>query len=198
MTAADIIDAWDQPDATHAIHPTRAISETAYWESGKAQAEMLAADIPAGSKVMDFGVGDGRVAIPLKALGYDVTGVDASANMLTALAANEPELTNFQSDGSDLGKHLGRRKFDAVYCLALLIHHDYATGEELIANLRNVVRKGGLLILDWPVSEHPEEGTVWLDVTTWAQDQQDEVCARLGLEPVNSYLPWGVYRAAKA
>lgn len=195
MTAADIIDAWNQPDATHAIHPTRGISEDAYWESGKAQAAMLAADIPAGAKVMDFGVGDGRVAIPMRNLGYDVTGVDASANMLTALAANDPELTQFQSDGSDFGKHLGRRKFDAVYCLALLIHHDYATGEVLIANLRNVVRKGGLLILDWPVAEHPEEGTVWLDVTTWPQDRQDALVERLGLTRIDDGQPWQVFRA---
>lgn len=195
MTAADIIDAWNHPDATHAIHPTRAISEDAYWESGKTQADLLAADIPTGAKVMDFGVGDGRVAIPLRALGYEVTGVDASANMLTALAANEPELNSFQSDGSDLGKHLGRRKFDAVYCLALLIHHDYATGEELIANLRAVVRKGGLLILDWPVSESPEEGTVWLDVTTWPQDRQDALTERLGLTRIDDGQPWQVFRA---
>lgn len=195
MTAADIIDAWNHPDATHAIHPTRGISEDAYWESGKAQAAMLAADIPAGAKVMDFGCGDGRVAIPMRNLGYDVTGVDASANMLDALAANDPELTSFQSDGSDLRSHLGKRKMDAVYCLALLIHHDYSTGEELIANLRTVVKKGGLLILDWPVSEQPEEGTVWLDVTTWAQDRQDQLVERLKLTRVDDGQPWQVFRA---
>lgn len=195
MTAADIIDAWDQPDAAGAIHPSRGISEVAYWESGKSQAELLAADIPAGAKVMDFGVGDGRVAIPMRALGYDVTGVDTSPNMLAALAERDPDLATFQSDGSDFGKHLGRRKFDAVYCLAVLIHHDYVTGEELIANLSAVVKKGGLLILDWPVSEHPEEGAVWLDVTTWAQARQDQLVDRLKLARVDDGQPWQVFRA---
>lgn len=195
MTAADIIDAWNQPDAAGAIHPSRGISEDAYWESGKTQAAALAADIPAGVKVMDFGCGDGRVAIPMRALGYDVTGADASPNMLAALVANDPELTAFRSDGTDLGKHLGRRKFDAVYCLALLIHHDYATGEALIANLRAVVKKGGLLILDWPVSEQPEEGAVWLDVTTWAQGRQDALVDRLKLTRVDDGQPWQVFRA---
>lgn len=197
MTAEDVIEAWNQPGAADSIHPTRGISEDAYWASGKAQAELLARDIPAGAKVMDFGVGDGRVAIPLRAMGYEVTGVDASANMLDALKVNDPELTAFQSDGSDLGKHLGRRKMDAVYCLALLIHHDYATGEQLIASLRAVVKKGGLLILDWPTSPDPAEGAAWLDVTTWSQGQQDSIVDRLKLTPVEDGrgLPWRVFRA---
>lgn len=195
MTAADIIAAWDKPGAAGAIHPTRGISEDAYWASGRAQAQLLQEDIPAGAKVLDFGVGDGRVAIPLRGMGYDVTGADASATMLTALAANDPDLTAFQSDGTDLGKHIGRRKFDAVYCLAVLIHHSYETGEQLITNLRAVVKKGGLLILDWPVSPTPAEGAAWLDVTTWSQDQQDALTQRLGLILIDEGQPWQVFRA---
>ncbi|MGH3584746.1 MAG: class I SAM-dependent methyltransferase [Pseudonocardia sp.] len=195
MTAADIIDAWDQPLAAGAIHPTRGISEDAYRASGQAQAKLLAADIPTGSRVLDFGCGDGRVAIPLRAMGFDVTGADASPRMLAALADRDPDLTAFQSDGTDLGKHLGRRKFDAVYCLAVLIHHDYTTGEQLIANLRAVVKKGGLLILDWPASANPTEGAAWLDVTTWSQDQQDTIVTKLGLTRVDDEQPWQVFRA---
>ena len=63
MTAADVIQAWDRADPT-AIHPLRRVSEDAYWDSGKAQADMLASVIPGNAKVMDFGCGDGRVAIP--------------------------------------------------------------------------------------------------------------------------------------
>lgn len=195
MTAADIIAAWDQPEARNSIHPTRGIDEAAYWNSGANQAALIGTALPVGCKVMDFGCGDGRVAIPLRALGYDVTGVDASANMLAALNERDPELTTFQSDGSDFGSHLGRRKVDAVVCLAVLIHHDYATGEELIASLRAVVKKGGLLILDWPVSDDPVEGQVWLDVTTWPQDRQDAIAERLNMTRVDAGQPWSVFRA---
>ncbi len=195
MTAEDVIRAWDLPEARAAIHPTRGISEDAYEASGLAQAELLATDIPAGARVLDFGCGDGRVAIPMRRLGYDVTGADTSGNMLAALAERDPDLTTFQSDGSDFGKHLGRRKFDAVYCLAVLIHHDYETGEQLVANLRSVVKKGGILALDWPISATPEEGGSWITVTTWDRARQDDIAHRLKMERVGADRPWSVWRA---
>jgi 2-polyprenyl-3-methyl-5-hydroxy-6-metoxy-1,4-benzoquinol methylase len=196
VKADEAIAAWSQPGATDFIHPTRGIDEDAYWDSGRNQAALLGTVIPAGGKVMDFGCGDGRVAIPLRALGFDVTAVDGSAGMVDALAANDPEMTVFQSDGTDLGSHLGRRKMDAVYCLAVLIHLDYASAEQTIRNLRGVVKKGGLLILDWPVADEPAEGVAWLDVTTWSQEQQDTLTAELGLTRVDDHdIPWQVYRA---
>lgn len=195
MSAADIIAAWDHPDARNSIHPTRGIDEDAYWASGANQAALLGTVLPDGCKVMDFGCGDGRVAIPLRKLGYDVTGVDSSPNMLTGLAERDPDLTTFQSDGSDLTKRLGRRKMDAVYSLAVLIHHDYATAEALIGNLRAVVKKGGILALDWPVANEPAEGVAWLDVTTWSVERQNELAAGLKMERVDANLPWTVWRA---
>lgn len=195
MSAEDVIKAWDRPEARSAIHPTRGISEDAYRQSGQAQAELLATDIPAGVKVMDFGCGDGRVTVPLAGMGYDVTGVDASPNMLAALAERAPDVAVFQSDGSDFGKHLGRRKFDAVVCLAVLIHHDYEAGEQLVENLRSVVKKGGILALDWPTSDEPSDGHGWIGVTTWSADRQDEIAARLKMERVDVDRPWSVWRA---
>jgi 2-polyprenyl-3-methyl-5-hydroxy-6-metoxy-1,4-benzoquinol methylase len=196
VKAEDAVAAWNQPGTTAYIHPSRGISEDAYWKSGRKQADLLATSIPAGGKVMDFGCGDGRVAIPLRALGYDVTAVDGSTHMLDALAANDPDIPSFQSDGSDLGSHLGRRKMDAVYCLAVLIHLNYASAETLIRNLRAIVKKGGLLILDWPVADEPAEGVAWLDVTTWSQEQQDTLAHELKLTRVETQgMPWQVFQA---
>lgn len=195
MSAEDVIKAWDQPEARGAIHPTRGISEDAYLASGATQARLLAEELPLGARVMDFGCGDGRVAIPLRAMGFDVTGVDASPRMLAALTERDPDLTTFQSDSSDFSKHLGRRKFDAVYCLAVLIHHDYDTGEQLVERLRSVVKKGGILALDWPTSNEPSDGHGWIGVTTWPQERQDEITARLKMERVDVDRPWSVWRA---
>lgn len=196
MTAADVIQAWDEADPS-AIHPLRHVSEGAYWESGKAQADMLAAVIPDGAKVMDFGCGDGRVAIPLAELGYEVTAVDSSQRMLDRLTERAPDLTTAQATADGIAAHLGRRRMDAVYCLAVLIHHSYADCLHIIEKLRAATKLGGTLILDWPVSETPGEADSWIGVTTWSREQQAEACARIGLEPVDSDLPWGVYRAVK-
>ncbi|MFB7647143.1 class I SAM-dependent methyltransferase [Streptomyces sp. NPDC056084] len=196
MTAADVIEAWDQADAD-AIHPLRRVSEDAYWESGRQQADMLATVILAGAKVMDFGCGDGRVAIPMAALGYEVTAVDSSQRMLDRLTERAPGLTMVHAAADGIAAHLGRRRMDAVYSLAVLIHHSYADCLDIITRLRAATKLGGTLVLDWPVSDRPSEASHWIGVTTWSREQQAEACARIGLEPVDSELPWGVYRAIK-
>ncbi|MDH6610309.1 2-polyprenyl-3-methyl-5-hydroxy-6-metoxy-1,4-benzoquinol methylase [Streptomyces sp. SAI-208] len=197
MTAVDVIEAWDQADPT-AIHPLRHVSEEAYWDSGEAQAAMLATVIPDGAKVMDFGCGDGRVAIPLATLGYEVTAVDSSQRMLNRLTERAPDLAGVQATADGIAAHLGRRRMDAVYCLAVLIHHSYADCLHIIERLRAATKLGGTLVLDWPTSDQPAEADSWIGVTTWSAGQQAEACARIGLEPVDSELPWGVYRAVKA
>lgn len=196
MTAADVIRAWDQADPA-AIHPLRRVSEDAYWESGKAQADMLATAIPDGAKVMDFGCGDGRVAIPMAELGYEVTAVDSSQRMLGRLTDRAPDVTTVHAAADGVAAHLGRRRMDAVYSLAVLIHHNYADCLDIITRLRAATKLGGTLVLDWPVSDQPSEAGHWIGVTTWSTQQQTEACARIGLEPVDSELPWAVYRAVK-
>ncbi|MDX3324772.1 methyltransferase domain-containing protein [Streptomyces sp. ME02-6979-3A] len=197
MTADDVIQAWDKADPT-AIHPLRQVSEAAYWDSGRAQADMLATVIPDGAKVLDFGCGDGRVVIPMAALGYEVTAVDSSQNMLDRLAERDPDVTTVQADADGIAAHLGRRRMDAVYTLAVLIHHSYSDCLHIISKLRAATKLGGVLVFDWPVSDTPSEADSWIGVTTWSVKQQAEACAQIGLEPVDSNLPWGVYRAVKA
>lgn len=196
MTADDVIRAWDKADPA-AIHPLRQVSEKAYWESGEAQAAMLASVFPDGAKVMDFGCGDGRVAIPMATLGFEVTAVDASQNMLNRLTNRNPDITTVQADADGIAGHLGRRRMDAVYTLAVLIHHSYQDCLHIITKLRAATKLGGILVLDWPVSETPAEADSWIGVTTWSPQQQAEACKAIGLERVDSDLPWGVYRAVK-
>lgn len=196
MSAEAVIQAWDQADP-EAIHPLRRVSEDAYWESGQVQAEMLATVIPDGAKVLDFGCGDGRVAIPVTVLGYEVTAVDSSQRMLDRLTERLPDADTVLADADGIAKHLGRRRMDAVYSLAVLIHHSYADCLNIIAKLRAATKFGGILVLDWPVSDQPGEADSWIGVTTWSKEQQADACTALGLEPVDTHLPWGVYRAVK-
>jgi 2-polyprenyl-3-methyl-5-hydroxy-6-metoxy-1,4-benzoquinol methylase len=197
MTADDIIRAWGRADPS-AIHPLRAVSEDAYWESGRAQADTLATVLPAGAKVIDYGCGDGRVAIPLRTAGYDVTAVDSSQAMLDRLTDRDPDMPVLLSRGTDLAELYGK-KADAIVSLAVLIHYSYADALDLIAQMRATVNgRNGLLVLDWPVSDQPSEAHDWIGVTTWSHEAQAAACAKIGLKPINSDLPWGVYKAVKA
>lgn len=197
MTAANVIAAWDRPAARDAIHPTRAVSEDAYWASGEAQADLLATVLPAGAKVLDFGCGDGRVALPMHARGYQITAADSSPTMLAALTQRAPDITTVQADADGIAPHLGRRKMDAVYALAVLIHHSYDDDLHIISRLRAATRLGGLLVLDWPTSDRPTEAGSWIGVTTWPRDIQDDACNRLGLERQETALPWPVFKAVR-
>lgn len=196
MSIDTVIDAWNTADPS-AIHPARGISEDAYRESGEVQAELLATVLPASCKVVDFGCGDGRVALPLADLGYNVTGADGSQAMLDRLADWAPSMPTVLTDGTDLAGQLGK-KTDAVISLAVLIHHSYESGERIIDGLRAAVRVNGILILDWPTSDNPREGGGWINVTTWSRARQDEICRRLGLKRLDTDLPWPVFRAVKA
>lgn len=192
MNAHDVITAWDEAGPKH-IHPSRGVSEEAYWASGERAAHQLAEVLRPGCRVVDFGCGDGRVAIPLRQLGFEVTGADASPTMLAALAENDPDMPQFQSDGADLYEKLGR-KVDAVICLAVLIHHDRASVLSILDGLVAAVRKGGLLVLDWPTSAHPEEAQIWIDVTTWNPDVQQAEAEKRGLKRIEAERPWSVFR----
>lgn len=191
MKASDVIAAWDTADPC-SIHPTRALSETEYWESGETQASVLTTVIPSGSTILDFGCGDGRVAIPLHHRGYEVIGVDSSTRMVTALTRNEPKIRGIVTTSADLAERLPKRP-DVVICLAVLIHHSYDDGEEIITRLREVTRPGGLLILDWPTNPTPYERRTWIEVTTWSPQAQQAVADRLDIRRVNRGLPWPTF-----
>lgn len=188
MNEADVIAAWDKADPV-AIHPLRRISEEAYWDSGVNQAVELARILPKDGRILDYGCGDGRVAIPLHNIGFNVVAADSSPKMLAALKARAPEVTTTAIGGDDFPGG-----FDAAYCLAVLIHHDYATATEIITNLASAVDNGGLLILDWPTSENPYERKSWIEVTTWSKENQQALANELGLKLVlNSGLPFSVF-----
>lgn len=196
MSINDVIEAWNEADPA-AIHPTRSISEDAYQASGQAQAELLASVLPAGCRVVDFGCGDGRVAIPLRQLGYDVTGADGSQAMLDRLVKRDSNMPWVLSDGLDLAAVIGK-KVDAVVSLAVLIHHSYEAGEAIIEGLRAAACVNGLLVIDWPVADEPVEGGGWISVTTWSRERQDAICKRVGLKRLDTDLPWPLFRAVKA
>ena len=50
--------------------------------SGAAEAELIAAALPAGASILELGCGTGRVTHELVARGFRVTAVDESAEML--------------------------------------------------------------------------------------------------------------------
>lgn len=181
---AAVVQAWRKADPKH-IHPTREhVSEVAYWESGKPQAKFVADLLPDGGTVLDFGCGDGRIAIPLTVMGFDVVAVDAAPEMIERLnhqarVQGVELLGSFVNDGTSMYQWKG--EFDAVNARAVFIHHSHTDVETLVKNLSTVLKRGGYLVADWPVGGHHER-IDWIDVTTWDYPHREQVAAFAGLK----------------
>jgi SAM-dependent methyltransferase len=120
--------------------------------------DQLSAVLPAPpARVVDAGGGTGQVAVPLAALGYQVTVVDTSAAMLATCAERAAEeggaaVAIVQGDAAEVAALLGAASHDAVLCHDLL--GDVAEPAGLLAALAEVLRDGGVLSLtflnrDW-------------------------------------------------
>jgi SAM-dependent methyltransferase len=104
-----------------------------------------------GARVLELGVGTGRVALLLARAGFEVHGLDASREMLGLLAAKDP--------GGSVATHLGDAAdaadwpagpFDAVLaaCNLLLNLPSAAAQEACVRAAAGRLRPGGLLVVE--------------------------------------------------
>lgn len=182
---------WDEqgrgPDARARIHPTGAIGDDAYEESGRAAVERLAPywqGMSPAPLIVDFGCGDGRVTVPLAASGAAVVGVDTSPAMLARLADRDPTIRTFLAD--DLAELAGTA--DYVIALAVLIHHRHHRAAAIAAQATGMLAAGGVAILDLPVGDVSAEPEGPIGVAHWTAHEVDVLAGALGLEVVSHGL----------
>lgn len=101
-------------------------------------------------QILDLGGGTGGVAVPLAALGHEVTVVDPSADALAALtrrAADLPQgrVTGIQGDADSIGAIFPEPAFDVVCCHGTLEVVDDPAAT--LAAIHKVLRPGGSLSL---------------------------------------------------
>lgn len=106
-------------------------------------------------RVLDYGTGTGRVALPMARRGQQVVGVDSSAAMLASFTADlqrePPEVQGrvrlVQADARELSLH---DRFDAVTCpFNGIAHHlDLAQLGALLERVHEHLRPGGTFALD--------------------------------------------------
>jgi SAM-dependent methyltransferase len=101
------------------------------------------AEPPPGARLLDVGAGRGAVAGPALARGCAVTAVDASAGMVSHLAADYPDIVARQQDAGALGFQDG--SFDVVTAGFLVQVLDPPSAG--LAEFRRVLAPGGTLAL---------------------------------------------------
>ncbi len=126
-----------------------------FLESGRRTAETIVAacvragvTIEAGTRVLDFGCGCGRVARHWRELadGLDLSGTDYNER-LAAWCAQNLDLGSFT--GNRLAPPLAHRRasFDVVYAVSVFTHLPEDLQLAWLGELARVLRPGGLLLL---------------------------------------------------
>jgi SAM-dependent methyltransferase len=115
---------------------------------------LIASVVPAGGSILELGAGVGRITHALLKLGYNVTAVDNSPEMLAEIGG----ATTVLSDIEDLRLD---RSFDAVVLGSFLIHAP-APGARaaLLAVCRRHIKPSGVVLIQhyhdrWPASAVP-------------------------------------------
>ncbi|MEV7773850.1 class I SAM-dependent methyltransferase [Kitasatospora sp. NPDC086791] len=108
------------------------------------------AELAGGGDVLEFGVGTGRLAVPLAGKARSVLGVDSSAEMLAAAAARTALPDNLTLVRGDAQDWTTDRRFDLVLCVYNLLLH-FTTQEDQLAVVRNAaahLAPGGSLVVE--------------------------------------------------
>jgi ubiquinone/menaquinone biosynthesis C-methylase UbiE len=100
--------------------------------------------LPNGARLLEIGVGTGRIAIPITSLGYRYVGVDISLDMMARLRQRLPvgvAVDLFRSDATALPFR------DASLAGAIAVHVFHLIGgwQRAVAELYRVIRPGGIL-----------------------------------------------------
>lgn len=110
-------------------------------------------------RVMEVGCGPGFISLELARSGYDVTGLDLSAeciNVATNFAARDPHkkergpLKYIVGDFFSL-ESIGEEKFDAIIFVGAL--HHFADQKSVMERVNQLLNEGGLIIVHEPTRD---------------------------------------------
>jgi SAM-dependent methyltransferase len=117
-------------------------------------ARALAERLPAGARVLEPGVGTGRICLPLRECGLHMTGLDISPKMMSRLrekldGSPGPALV----EASAMEMPFAAHSFDAAVGVHLL--HLVPDWQRVLAEMQRVIRPAGSIALgyDW----HPDD-----------------------------------------
>jgi SAM-dependent methyltransferase len=125
--------------------------------------EFLRTVLPEGARILELGVGTGRLALPLAAAGFEVVGLDSSPEMLDVLAGKDPASTvqRIRADAGDphtWGDELSAQPFDCVLAACNLLLNLTAPGAQraCVAASAEVLAPGGVLVCELSTIALPE------------------------------------------
>lgn len=148
--------------------------------------QAIAGQIGTGSRILELGVGTGRIALPVAAAGCEVVGVDLSSHMLTALMhrLREQHISSIHLAQANITALPFRQSvFDGA--LAVHVLHLVADWKSVLTAVSRTLRPGGTLVL----------GRDWIDPESFAGKIRNHF-RRTVIEVGTDMLPPGATAAA--
>lgn len=118
------------------------------------QIRLLESNSKLGKKVLDLGCGTGALTLRLAESGYEVTGVDISAQMLDQLARRSKKLNLTLVEADIFSLPFNEASFDAAVSRWVLPH--FSDWSAAVRQVSRVLKPGGVFIFDFPSREHIE------------------------------------------
>jgi ubiquinone/menaquinone biosynthesis C-methylase UbiE len=116
------------------------------------QIQLLDSNSKLGTKVLDVGCGTGALTLRLANSGYEVTGVDISAQMLSQLARRAGELKVSLVEADIFSLPFPENTFDAAVSRWVLPH--FSDWSSAVREVSKVLKPGGVFVFDFPSREH--------------------------------------------
>ena len=98
-----------------------------------------------GGRALDLGCGNGALTEKLSKMGFDVTGLDASDNMLALARKDYPELEFISGDACTFSLE---GKADLIFSNAVLHWIDKEKQDNMLSNVYANLRKGGEFVFE--------------------------------------------------
>lgn len=137
----------DRTDAWPLIFDNIYASRTPNFSTAPSPLLMAAIDGRAPGRALDVGMGQGRNAVALARKGWDVTGIDMSAEGLAVSKANAAlaGVTITAVHSSDKAFDYGRDRWDLI---AVIYGPDSTTDEGFVQRLQEALRPGGIVVVE--------------------------------------------------
>jgi SAM-dependent methyltransferase len=107
----------------------------------------LIARVPAGGRILDLCCGTGQMIPPLVQRGFELTGLDYSADMLRHARRNAPGTAFVQGDARSFRF---AQRFDGVLCASASLNHMRSLGDlaQVFACVHESLAEGGVFVFD--------------------------------------------------